>query len=152
MFQWLREVLVEELDALPPDDVEMLARPEAAEEEDEDTEPPTVRIDGADKLPPMWNTLPIWALPEMLPSCVKLACALVLAANGSGAAAVRDRSVGGATLRSVLVIGEDQLVIGPTGKVRKFLMRPRHAADSLAATAVPAAAVAAPVALESGAL
>ena len=36
------------------------------------------------------------------------------------------------TLRSVLVIGEDKLIIGPTGKVRKFLMRQRHAADAAA--------------------
>ncbi|MEZ0114305.1 acyl-coenzyme A synthetase/AMP-(fatty) acid ligase [Catenulispora sp. EB89] len=66
----------------------------------------------------------------------------------------------GATLRRVLVIGEDQLVVGPTGKVRKFLMRQRHAAAAAAAaTPVAAAAansaatqVATPVAQESGAL
>lgn len=41
-----------------------------------------------------------------------------------------------ATLRHVIVIGEDQLVVGPTGKVRKFLMRQRHLAE-LAAAAAP---------------
>ncbi|MFF2816036.1 class I adenylate-forming enzyme family protein [Kitasatospora cineracea] len=39
-----------------------------------------------------------------------------------------------ATLRAVLVIGEEELILGPTGKVRKFLMRQRHRA----ATAVTA--------------
>ncbi|MGW4804451.1 class I adenylate-forming enzyme family protein [Kitasatospora sp. NPDC004272] len=33
-----------------------------------------------------------------------------------------------ATLRAVLVIGEEELILGPTGKVRKFLMRERHRA------------------------
>ncbi|WP_230422473.1 class I adenylate-forming enzyme family protein [Catenulispora pinistramenti] len=37
-----------------------------------------------------------------------------------------------ATLRSVLVIGDDRLVVGPTGKVRKFLMRQRYVTDSVA--------------------
>jgi acyl-CoA synthetase (AMP-forming)/AMP-acid ligase II len=46
-----------------------------------------------------------------------------------------------ATLRSVLVIGDDRLVIGPTGKVRKFLMRQRHAAET-AVSAMPAASAA----------
>jgi hypothetical protein len=35
----------------------------------------------------------------------------------------------GATLRRVVVVPEDDLVIGPTGKVRKFLMRQRHLAE-----------------------
>ena len=35
-----------------------------------------------------------------------------------------------ATLREVLVIGPERLILGPTGKVRKFLMRQRHAAES----------------------
>jgi hypothetical protein len=39
-----------------------------------------------------------------------------------------------ATLRRVLVIGEDRLIMGPTGKVRKFLMRQLHAEDSIAAS------------------
>ncbi|WP_432988948.1 AMP-binding protein [Dactylosporangium sp. CA-233914] len=34
----------------------------------------------------------------------------------------------GATLRKVVVFGEDDIVVGPTGKVRKFLMRQRHLA------------------------
>ncbi|MFL6117749.1 MAG: AMP-binding protein [Catenulispora sp.] len=38
-----------------------------------------------------------------------------------------------ATLRDVLVIGSDRLILGPTGKVRKFLMRQRHAAEAAAA-------------------
>jgi hypothetical protein len=33
-----------------------------------------------------------------------------------------------ATLRSVVVVSDDDLVTGPTGKVRKFLMRQRHLA------------------------
>jgi 3-aminoavenalumate diazotase len=35
-----------------------------------------------------------------------------------------------ATLREILVVPDDQVVIGPTGKVRKFLMRQRHLATS----------------------
>jgi acyl-coenzyme A synthetase/AMP-(fatty) acid ligase len=34
----------------------------------------------------------------------------------------------GATLRRVLVVPDDELVLGPTGKVRKFLLRQRHLA------------------------
>ncbi len=34
-----------------------------------------------------------------------------------------------ATLRRVVLIGDDQLILGPTGKVRKFLMRQRHLAE-----------------------
>jgi acyl-CoA synthetase (AMP-forming)/AMP-acid ligase II len=34
----------------------------------------------------------------------------------------------GATLRRVLVVPDDELALGPTGKVRKFLMRQRHLA------------------------
>jgi hypothetical protein len=34
----------------------------------------------------------------------------------------------GATVRRVLVVPDDELVLGPTGKVRKFLMRQRHLA------------------------
>lgn len=33
-----------------------------------------------------------------------------------------------ATLRDIMIIPEDEVVIGPTGKVRKFLMRQRHLA------------------------
>ena len=33
-----------------------------------------------------------------------------------------------ATVRDVVVIGDDRLILGPTGKVRKFLMRQRHLA------------------------
>lgn len=54
-----------------------------------------------------------------------------------------------ATLRSALVIGEDRLVVGPTGKVRKFLMRQRHASESMAATATGAVGSGSP---ESGTL
>jgi len=39
----------------------------------------------------------------------------------------------GATLRKVVVIPDDGLVVGPTGKVRKFLMRQRHLAEMEAA-------------------
>jgi hypothetical protein len=35
-----------------------------------------------------------------------------------------------ATLRRVVVISEEQLILGPTGKVRKFLMRQRHRAET----------------------
>jgi acyl-coenzyme A synthetase/AMP-(fatty) acid ligase len=45
-------------------------------------------------------------------------------------AAIRE-ALGGpaaATLRQIMVAGEEDLVIGPTGKVRKFLMRQRHLA------------------------
>ena len=34
-----------------------------------------------------------------------------------------------ATVRSVLVVPDSDLVLGPTGKVRKFLMRQRHLAQ-----------------------
>jgi hypothetical protein len=43
-----------------------------------------------------------------------------------------------ATLRRVLVIGQDQLITGPTGKVRKFLMRQLHAEDAMAVSATAA--------------
>jgi acyl-coenzyme A synthetase/AMP-(fatty) acid ligase len=35
----------------------------------------------------------------------------------------------GATLRRVVAVPEDRIVVGPTGKVRKFLMRQRHLAE-----------------------
>jgi hypothetical protein len=35
-----------------------------------------------------------------------------------------------ATLRNVVVISESDLITGPTGKVRKFLMRQRHRAQT----------------------
>jgi acyl-coenzyme A synthetase/AMP-(fatty) acid ligase len=35
----------------------------------------------------------------------------------------------GATLRRVVAVPEDDIVVGPTGKVRKFLMRQRHLAE-----------------------
>jgi acyl-coenzyme A synthetase/AMP-(fatty) acid ligase len=38
----------------------------------------------------------------------------------------------GATLRRVVVIPDEELVVGPTGKVRKFLMRQRHLAGAMA--------------------
>src|SRR5690606_30398341 len=34
------------------------------------------------------------------------------------------------TLRRVVAVPDDEIVIGPTGKVRKFLMRQRHLADN----------------------
>lgn len=37
-----------------------------------------------------------------------------------------------ATLRRVVLISDEQLVVGPTGKVRKFLMRQRHLAEMAA--------------------
>lgn len=37
-----------------------------------------------------------------------------------------------ATLRRVVVVPEDEVVLGPTGKVRKFLMRQRHLAGASA--------------------
>jgi acyl-coenzyme A synthetase/AMP-(fatty) acid ligase len=36
----------------------------------------------------------------------------------------------GATLRKVVAVPEDDIVVGPTGKVRKFLMRQRHLTES----------------------
>jgi hypothetical protein len=36
-----------------------------------------------------------------------------------------------ATLRRVVVVPEDEVVVGPTGKVRKFLMRQRHLAGDV---------------------
>ncbi len=36
-----------------------------------------------------------------------------------------------ATLREVRVISDDQLIVGPTGKVRKFLMRQRQLAGTV---------------------
>ncbi len=35
-----------------------------------------------------------------------------------------------ATLRRIVVVPDDELVVGPTGKVRKFLMRQRHLAST----------------------
>jgi acyl-coenzyme A synthetase/AMP-(fatty) acid ligase len=35
-----------------------------------------------------------------------------------------------ATLRHVVVVPDDDIIVGPTGKVRKFLMRQRHAAEA----------------------
>ncbi len=37
-----------------------------------------------------------------------------------------------ATLRQVIVVPDDRLILGPTGKVRKFLMRQRHLAEMVA--------------------
>ena len=58
---------------------------------------------------------------------------LLLLAPGAEAAVDRDGAIrealgtaAGATLRRVVVVPEDDLVVGPTGKVRKFLMRQRH--------------------------
>jgi acyl-coenzyme A synthetase/AMP-(fatty) acid ligase len=62
---------------------------------------------------------------------------LILAAGADPAAdrgdAVREAlgEPAAATLRQIAVVGDDDIVVGPTGKVRKFLMRQRH----LAATA-----------------
>jgi acyl-coenzyme A synthetase/AMP-(fatty) acid ligase len=36
------------------------------------------------------------------------------------------------TLRKVMVVSDDRLILGPTGKVRKFLMRQRHLAEMAA--------------------
>jgi acyl-coenzyme A synthetase/AMP-(fatty) acid ligase len=46
-------------------------------------------------------------------------------------AAVREAlgEAAGATLRRVVAVPEDDIVVGPTGKVRKFLMRQRHLAE-----------------------
>jgi hypothetical protein len=38
-----------------------------------------------------------------------------------------------ATLRRVVAVPDDEIVVGPTGKVRKFLMRQRHLAGAGAA-------------------
>ncbi|HEU5356533.1 MAG TPA: class I adenylate-forming enzyme family protein [Actinocrinis sp.] len=48
--------------------------------------------------------------------------------------AVRDvlSSAAAATLRKVIVVDDGQLILGPTGKVRKFLMRQRHLAEAAA--------------------
>jgi acyl-coenzyme A synthetase/AMP-(fatty) acid ligase len=35
-----------------------------------------------------------------------------------------------ATLRQVVVVPDDDIIVGPTGKVRKFLMRQRHSAEA----------------------
>jgi acyl-coenzyme A synthetase/AMP-(fatty) acid ligase len=45
-------------------------------------------------------------------------------------AAVRDAIGGaaGATVQRAIVVGKDDILVGPTGKVRKFLMRQRHVA------------------------
>jgi acyl-coenzyme A synthetase/AMP-(fatty) acid ligase len=45
-------------------------------------------------------------------------------------AAVRDAlgEPAAGTLRNISVVGDDDIVVGPTGKVRKFLMRQRHLA------------------------
>jgi acyl-coenzyme A synthetase/AMP-(fatty) acid ligase len=59
---------------------------------------------------------------------------LVLAAAADAgvdrSAAVREAIGGraGATVRRALVVSQDEMVLGPTGKVRKFLMRQRHLA------------------------
>lgn len=62
---------------------------------------------------------------------------LLLLAPGADSAvdradAIREAlgSAAGATLRKVVVVPEDDLVVGPTGKVRKFLMRQRHLATT----------------------
>jgi acyl-coenzyme A synthetase/AMP-(fatty) acid ligase len=61
----------------------------------------------------------------------------VLLMLGAHAEPGRDRTVAvrealgpavAATLRRVVVVPEDEIVVGPTGKVRKFLMRQRHLA------------------------
>ncbi|BCB74342.1 class I adenylate-forming enzyme family protein [Phytohabitans flavus] len=39
----------------------------------------------------------------------------------------------GATLRRVVAVPDDEIVVGPTGKVRKFLMRQRHLASAATA-------------------
>ena len=51
-------------------------------------------------------------------------------ARERSAAALSDAAA--ATLRQVVVVADDQLVVGPTGKVRKFLMRQRHLAEMAA--------------------
>jgi 3-aminoavenalumate diazotase len=59
------------------------------------------------------------------------------AGDGPGASAARAAAIRGvlgepaaATLRQVIVAGDDDIVVGPTGKVRKFLMRERHLAGA----------------------
>ncbi|MHA6765396.1 class I adenylate-forming enzyme family protein [Streptacidiphilus sp. PAMC 29251] len=37
-----------------------------------------------------------------------------------------------ATLRRIVLVSEEELIVGPTGKVRKFLMRQRHRAETAA--------------------
>jgi hypothetical protein len=63
----------------------------------------------------------------------------VLLALHTGADATADRTpavraalteAAAATLRKVVVIAESDLITGPTGKVRKFLMRQRHRAET----------------------
>ena len=36
------------------------------------------------------------------------------------------------TLRRIVAVPDDEIVVGPTGKVRKFLMRQRHLATMAA--------------------
>jgi len=55
-------------------------------------------------------------------------------AGADHSAAVREAlgGPGAATLRRIVIVadGDDDIVLGPTGKVRKFLMRQRHLADA----------------------
>jgi acyl-coenzyme A synthetase/AMP-(fatty) acid ligase len=52
--------------------------------------------------------------------------------NADRGAAIREAlgEPAAATLRQVMAASEDDLVVGPTGKVRKFLMRQRHLAQA----------------------
>jgi acyl-coenzyme A synthetase/AMP-(fatty) acid ligase len=61
---------------------------------------------------------------------------LLLLAAGADPSADREGAIrealgeaAGATLRKVVAVPEDEIVVGPTGKVRKFLMRQRHLAE-----------------------
>ncbi|NUR58749.1 MAG: acyl--CoA ligase [Catenulispora sp.] len=56
-----------------------------------------------------------------------------------------------ATLREVLVIGPERLIVGPTGKVRKFLMRQRHAAEAAQGVVASQSGVGSQSAVESSA-
>jgi acyl-coenzyme A synthetase/AMP-(fatty) acid ligase len=53
-------------------------------------------------------------------------------ADRSGAVREALGPAGGATLRRVVAVPDGEIVVGPTGKVRKFLMRQRHLAGSTA--------------------
>jgi acyl-coenzyme A synthetase/AMP-(fatty) acid ligase len=71
---------------------------------------------------------------------------LLLVESGADPAADRTDAVraalgaaAAATLRKVIAVPDDELVFGPTGKVRKFLMRQRHLAALSAASGAGAA-------------
>jgi hypothetical protein len=53
-------------------------------------------------------------------------------ADRTGAVRAALGPAAGATLRRVVAVPDGEIVFGPTGKVRKFLMRQRHLAGSTA--------------------